>query len=91
MGRFVFLMISSSTIVLVFFFCPFTKIMLKEMVSQPTREESKKKENRCSNTFTNKCIDVQIVVSQELINKVSKVEKDVHKISHRVGNQLIIF
>jgi hypothetical protein len=54
--------------------------MFKDMISHPTREESKKKENRCSNTFTNKWIDVQVVVSEELINKVSKVEKDVHKI-----------
>jgi hypothetical protein len=56
--------------------------MLKDMINHPASEDSQKKEDCSSNNFTNKRIDVQIVVSEELINKVSKVEKDVHKIFH---------
>lgn len=57
------------------------------MINHPASEECKEKEDCCSNTFTNKWIDVQVVVSEELIYKITEVEKDVHKISHQLrGN-----
>jgi hypothetical protein len=59
--------------------------MFKDMICHQSREESEEKENCCSNTFTNKWIDVKVAVSEELIYKVTEVEKDVHKISCHLG------
>jgi hypothetical protein len=65
--------------------------MLEEMIDDPSNKQGKEKQEDCCDAFTDESVDIQSVISEKLVDKVTKAQENVHGCIPPGGNKKVIY